>query len=68
VALDLDLDRGVDPGGQRVRAARIEHAPARRDVGAVQCRVQLAQRCYREVDFPRVDRQLGHQTGARSQL
>ena len=30
VALDLDLDRRVDPDGDRVRAARVEHAPAAR--------------------------------------
>ena len=34
VALDLDLDRRVDAGGERVRAARVEHPPAPRPVVA----------------------------------
>ena len=46
VAVDLDLDRRVDAGRQRVRPARVEHAPAPRPVavdGACSAGVQLAQ-------------------------
>ena len=72
VALDLDLDRRVDPGRERVRPARVGDPPARRPVvrDRVQRRVQLAQRSDRQVDLPGVEPapHRAHQTGARSQL
>jgi hypothetical protein len=72
VAHDLYLDVGVDPRRQRVRAARVEHAPVARPVVAdrVQRRVEVAQLRLGEVDLVRLDPAAGggHQTGARSQL
>ena len=51
--LDLDCDRRVDAGGDRVLPARIEHPPMRlvgERAETVQRRVELAQRGPREVD------------------
>src|SRR6476659_332585 len=74
VALDLGLDRGVQADGERVRAARVDDAPARRQgVGdareRVQARVELAPRGRREVEG--LDGHTGldrHQTRSRSQM
>ena len=44
VALDLDLDRRVDARGERVRAARVEHAPAARPVVAAACSAAFSSR------------------------
>jgi hypothetical protein len=74
VALDLDLDRGVKPAREGVRAARIEDPEPSRSGSAagqvVQPLVELANGCRPEVD----DLELGclrhrdvHQTFAFSQ-
>ena len=74
VPVDLDLELGVEPAGDRVRAVRVDDPPARGPSGAagevVQALVELAQRRLGEVDD--LDRRrLGgarrHQTVARSQ-
>jgi len=71
VALDLDLDVGVEPAGHGVRAVRVEDAPvcwAGRAGEVVQALVELAQRRRGEVDELDGGRFRGfHQTRARSQ-
>src|SRR5215211_1909703 len=66
VAVDVDLDLGVDPDGDRVRAARVRDAPPGRRIRLVQALVEVAQRRDGEID--RLDR-VGdrHHTLARSQ-
>ena len=72
VALDLDLDGRVDPDRERVRAARVQHAPVARGrvVDRVQRGVQLAQRRDGQVELGSLEAapESGHQTVARSQL
>src|SRR3954469_579989 len=73
VALDLDVHRGVEADGERVRAARVDDAPVGRlRLGrageGVQARVELAPRRRGEVE--RLDRHVDlrrHQTRSRSQ-
>jgi hypothetical protein len=53
VPFDLDLDLGIEPAGDRVRAVRVEDAPVtrpRRRGQVVQALVELAQRRRGEVD------------------
>ena len=50
MAVDVDLDLGVDPDRDGVGAAGMRHAPARRRIGRVQPPVEVAQGSDGEVD------------------
>ncbi len=70
MALDLDLDVGVDAAGDGMGAVRVEDAPAARaGVQVVEPPVQLAQRSHRQVDeldSRCLGRRRGRQTFVRS--
>jgi hypothetical protein len=67
VALDVDLELGVEPDGDVVAPARIDEAPVPLVPGVVQERVGLAQRRRLQIDRPdRRARLRAHRTSARS--